>query len=80
MIQRQRAERRERGKRAATPYLEDAPRGAVVDPQRLVQRMVERGAVAAELPPQLLLHPGVGERGRVVSDPLHLGGVAGVRR
>jgi hypothetical protein len=27
--------------------------------------------VAAELSPQLLLHLGVGERGRVVSDPLH---------
>jgi hypothetical protein len=36
--------------------------------------------VAAELPPQLLLPLGVGERGRVVRDPLHLGGVAGAGR
>jgi hypothetical protein len=70
MIQRQRAETRGRGKRATTPYLEDTPRGAAVDPQRLVQRTVKRGAVAAELSPQLLLPLGVGERGRVVSDPL----------
>jgi hypothetical protein len=62
------------------PYLEDMPRGAAVDPQRLVQRTVERGAVAAELSPQLLLCLGVGQRGRVVSDPLHLGAVAGARR
>jgi hypothetical protein len=62
------------------PHLEDAPRRAAVDPQRLVQRTVERGAVAAELSPQLLLPLGVGERGRVASDPLHLGGVAGAGR
>jgi hypothetical protein len=37
------------------PYLEDMPRGVTVDPQRLVQRTVERGAVAAELSPQLQL-------------------------
>jgi hypothetical protein len=36
--------------------------------------------VAAELSPQLLLPLGVGERGRVVSDPLHLGEVAGAGR
>jgi hypothetical protein len=62
------------------PYLEDMPRGAAVDPQHLVQCTVERGAVAAELSPQLLLRLGVGERRRVVRDPLHLGGVPGVRR
>jgi hypothetical protein len=62
------------------PHLENTPRGASVDPQRLVQRPVERGAMAAELPPQLLLPLGVGERGRVASDPLHLGGVAGAGR
>jgi hypothetical protein len=55
------------------PHLEDVPRGAAVDPQRLVQRTVERGAVAAELSPQLLLSLGV-------SDPLHQGGVAGMGR
>jgi hypothetical protein len=52
------------------PHLEDAPRGAAVDPQHLVQRTVERGAVVAELPPQLLLPLGVGERRRVARDPL----------
>jgi hypothetical protein len=62
------------------PYLEDSPCGAAVNPQRLVQRTVERGTVAAELPPQLLLLLGVGECRRVVGDPLHLGGVAGARR
>jgi hypothetical protein len=36
--------------------------------------------VAAELSPQLLLHLGIGERRRVVRDPLHLGGVPGARR
>jgi hypothetical protein len=79
-IQKQRAKTREKGKRATTPYLEDAPCGAAVDPQRLVQRAVERGTVAVELSPQLLLLPGVGERRRVVGDSLHLGGVAGARR
>jgi hypothetical protein len=33
--------------------------------------------MATELSPQLLLPLGVGERGRVASDPLYLGGVAG---
>jgi hypothetical protein len=51
-----------------------------VDPQRLVQYSVERGAVAMELSPELLLPLGVDERGRVASDPLHLGGVAGAGR
>jgi hypothetical protein len=63
-----------------TPHLKDAPRGAAVDPQHLVQHSVERGPVAAELSPELLLPLGVGERGRVASDPLHLGGVAGAGR
>jgi hypothetical protein len=36
--------------------------------------------VTAELSPQLLLPLRVGERGRIVSDPLHLGGVAGAGR
>jgi hypothetical protein len=62
------------------PYLEDAPCGAAVNPQRLVQHTVERGTVAVELPPQLLLLLGVGKRRRVVSNPLHLGGVAGAGR
>jgi hypothetical protein len=39
--------------------------------------MVERGVVAAELPPELLLPLGVGERGRIASGPLYLGRVAG---
>jgi hypothetical protein len=62
------------------PYLDDTPRGAAVDPQCLVQRTVERGAVAAELSPQLLFPLGVGERRWVIYDPLHLGGVAGAGR
>jgi hypothetical protein len=49
--------------------MEDAPRGATVDPQRLVQHPVERGAVAAELSPELLLPLGIGERRRVASVP-----------
>jgi hypothetical protein len=53
------------------PYLEDTARGAAVDPQCLVQRTIERGAVAAELSPQLLLPLRVGESGRIVSDPLY---------
>jgi hypothetical protein len=36
--------------------------------------------MVAELPPQLLLPLGVGERGQVTSDPLYLGGVAGAGR
>jgi hypothetical protein len=38
-------------KEATTPYLENAPHRAAVDPQRLVQHSVERGAVIAELLP-----------------------------
>jgi hypothetical protein len=48
-----------------------------MDPQRLVQRVVERGAVAPELSPELLLSLGIGERRGIASDPLHLGGMAG---
>jgi hypothetical protein len=50
-------------KKAAAPHLENAPRRAAVDPQRLVQCPVKRGVVIAELPPQLLLLLGVGEGG-----------------
>jgi hypothetical protein len=39
------------------------PCRAVVNPQRLIQHPVERGAVIAELLPQLLLLLGVGEVG-----------------
>jgi hypothetical protein len=62
------------------PHLQDAPRGAAVDPQRLVQRTVEHGAVAAELSPQLLFPLRVGEREWIASNPLHLGGVADTGR
>jgi hypothetical protein len=62
------------------PHLEDVPRGAAMDPQCLVQCSVERGAMVAELPPQLLLPLRVGKRGRIASDPLHLGGVADTGR
>jgi hypothetical protein len=51
-------------------HLEDTPRRVAVDPQRLVQRPVERGAVAAELLPQLLLLLGVGEVGGRRAGPL----------
>jgi hypothetical protein len=40
-----------------------------MNPQRLVQHPVERGAVVTELSPQLLLLPGVGEGGRTVDAP-----------
>jgi hypothetical protein len=51
MLQGLRAETRKRKKQATMPHLEDAPRGTAVDPQRLIQRSVERGAVVAELSP-----------------------------
>jgi hypothetical protein len=44
-------------------YLEGMPRRAAVDPQRFVQRSVERSAVAAQLLPQLLLLLNVDEDG-----------------
>jgi hypothetical protein len=44
-------------------YLEDMPRRAAVDPQRLVQRSVERSVVATQLLPQLLLLLSVDEEG-----------------
>jgi hypothetical protein len=54
---------------ANNPHLEDAPRRAAMNPQRLVQRSVERGTVVTELSPQLLLLPGIGEGGRTVDAP-----------
>jgi hypothetical protein len=45
-------------------YLERPPRGTCVDPQRLVQRVVEQGAVVAELLPKRLLSLGLAEVGR----------------
>jgi hypothetical protein len=50
-------------KKATTSYLENTPRRAAVNPQRLVQHLVERGSVITELLPQLLLLLGVGEVG-----------------
>jgi hypothetical protein len=44
-------------------HLEDTPRRAAMNPQRLIQRPVERGVVVTELLPQLLLLLGVGEVG-----------------
>jgi hypothetical protein len=41
-----------------------------MNPQRLVQHLVERGAVVTELSPQLLLLLSVGEGGRLVNAPL----------
>jgi hypothetical protein len=43
-----------------------------VDPQRLVQRPVERGAVVAEFLPQRLLGLGIGKVGRQRDDALPL--------
>jgi hypothetical protein len=51
MLQGSRVEMSKKEKQAKTPHLENAPRGTAVDPQRLVQRSVERGAVIAELSP-----------------------------
>jgi hypothetical protein len=51
-----------------------------MDPQRLVQRLVERSAMVAELPPQLLFLLGVGEGGRTVNAPLSRSGAAGAGR
>jgi hypothetical protein len=50
-------------KKATAAYLEDTPRRVAVDLQCLVQRPVERSAVAAQLLPQLLILLGVGEEG-----------------
>jgi hypothetical protein len=51
-----------------------------MDPQRLVQRSVERSVVVVELPPQLLLLLGVGEGGRTINAPLSRSGAAGAGR
>jgi hypothetical protein len=64
-----RHKRRESGGRnCETPRnptdLEDTPRRTAVDPQRLVQRPVERGAVVAELLPEPLLCLSLDEVGR----------------
>jgi hypothetical protein len=50
-------------KKATATYLEDTPRRAAVDLQRLIQRPVERSGMAGQLLPQLLLLLGVGEEG-----------------
>jgi hypothetical protein len=60
-------------------HLEDMPRRAAMNPQRLVQHLVERGAVAAELLPQLLLLLGVGEVGRRRIDVLFARGRGAAR-
>jgi hypothetical protein len=51
-----------------------------MNPQRLVQRSVERDSVVAELSPQLLLLLGVDEGRRTVNAPLSRSGAAGARR
>jgi hypothetical protein len=53
-------------------YLEDTPRGIPVDPQYLVQRVVERGAVVKELLPQHLLGLALAEVGRWRANALRL--------
>jgi hypothetical protein len=45
-------------------YLEDLPRGTGVDPQGLIQRIIERGSVVLKLLPQRLLRLGLVEVGR----------------
>jgi hypothetical protein len=53
--------------------LEDAPHRTTVDPQRLVQRPVERGAVVVELLPEPLLRLSldeVGWQGVIILPPL----------
>jgi hypothetical protein len=59
---RSKKKKRQSGRTTQT-HLEDMPRGAAVDPQRLVQRSVERSAVAAQLLPQLLLLLSIDEEG-----------------
>jgi hypothetical protein len=58
------SERRNHETQRKTTNLEDAPCGTAVNPQRLVQRPVERSTVATELLPQLLLGLGLDEVGR----------------
>jgi hypothetical protein len=53
-------------------YLENPPRRAPVDPQRLVQRIVERGTMVMELLPQRLLGLGLIEVGRQCTGVLPL--------
>jgi hypothetical protein len=52
--------------------LEDTPRRTAVDPQRLVQRPVEQGAVVAKLLPEPLLRLSLDEVGRRGVDVLSL--------
>jgi hypothetical protein len=55
-------------KQASNPtkntYLKNPPRGTPVDPQCLVQRVVDRGTVVLKLLPQRLLALGLVEVGR----------------
>jgi hypothetical protein len=51
-----------------------------MNPQCLVQRLVERGVVITELSPQLLLLLSVGEGGRLVNAPLSRSRAAGAGR
>jgi hypothetical protein len=58
------SERRNHETQRKTTNVEDAPRETVVNPQRLVQRPVERSVVVTELLPQLLLGLGLDKVGR----------------
>jgi hypothetical protein len=51
MLQGLHTKTRKQRKHATVPHLEDTPRWAAMDPQHLIQRSVERGAVVAELSP-----------------------------
>jgi hypothetical protein len=55
-------------------YLEDLPRGTTMDPQGLVQRVVERGPMVSKLLPQRLLSLGLVEVGRWRTGTLPLHG------
>jgi hypothetical protein len=59
-------QQREKGHKVqrATTYPKNVPRRTAVDLQRLIQRLVERSTVIAELLPQLLLRLSLDEVGR----------------
>jgi hypothetical protein len=65
----QHKEMKEEEGRATVAHLEDKPGRAAVNLQRLVQRTVERGAVAPKLAPELLLPLGVSKRRGILLGP-----------
>jgi hypothetical protein len=65
----QHTETKKEERRAIMAHLEDKPGRAAVNSQRLVQRTVERGAVAPKLTPELLLPLGVSKRQGILHGP-----------